>query len=57
MENEDLVHSLTTIKDKDWKYIIKNCINKKINERWNINTLFDNVDNLTLYDTQQCVIG
>ena len=57
MENEDLVHSLTTIKDKDWKYIIRNCINKKINERWNINTLFDNVDNLTLYDTQQCVIG
>ena len=56
MENNDLLHSLDIIKDRKWKNIIKNCIKKDNNERWDINKLFEEVTNITI-DNNQCIIS
>ncbi len=58
MENEDLVHSLDSIKDLVWKKIIENCIKKNTNERWDINKLYDNIEKITINnDNNMCIIS
>tara|TARA_Y100000356_G_scaffold128240_1_gene127931 strand:+ start:94 stop:1146 length:1053 start_codon:yes stop_codon:yes gene_type:complete len=47
MENTDLIHSLDIIKDKKWRELINNCIKKDTEERWDVNTLFENITNIT----------
>jgi len=47
MENAELVHSLDIIKDKKWREIITNCIQKDKEERWDVNILFENMLSIT----------
>jgi serine/threonine protein kinase len=47
MENAELIHSLDIIKDRKWRDLINNCIQKDIEERCDVNTLFENITNIT----------
>ena len=58
MENKDLIHSLDIIKDKKWRELINNCIKKDTEERWDVNTLFENITNITYNnENKPCLIS
>jgi len=47
MENAELIHSLDIIKERKWRDLINNCIQKDTEERWDVNSLFENITNIT----------
>ena len=57
MENTELIHSLDNVKQAEWREIINNCIKKDANQRWDINRLGDEVNALTVGDTQKCAVS